>query len=69
MAIGQFISIDPLAEKYAYQSPYNFSENRVIGARELEDLEGEMLFNKSTDGVVEHGPREIATATNSKWDV
>ncbi len=32
--------IDPLAEKYAYQSPYNFSENKVISFVELEGLEG-----------------------------
>lgn len=38
-AIGRFMSIDPLAEKYSYQSPYNFCENRVIEARELEGLE------------------------------
>lgn len=38
-AIGRFIGIDPLAEKYSYQSPYNFSENQVIAYRELEGLE------------------------------
>src|SRR5690606_13347267 len=38
-AIGRFMSIDPLSEKYAYQSHYNFSENRVVDARELEGLE------------------------------
>ena len=38
-AIARFMSIDALAEKYSYQSPYNFSENRVIDARELEGLE------------------------------
>lgn len=32
--------IDPLAEKYSYQSPYNFAENKVISHRELEGLEG-----------------------------
>jgi RHS repeat-associated protein len=37
--IGRFMNVDPLAEKYSYQSPYNFSENRVIDARELEGLE------------------------------
>lgn len=31
--------IDPLAEDYSYQSPYNFSENRVIDGIELEGLE------------------------------
>ena len=37
--IGRFMSLDPLAEKYNYQSPYNFSENRVVDGRELEGLE------------------------------
>ncbi len=37
--VGRFFNIDPLSEKYAYQSHYNFSENRVIDARELEGLE------------------------------
>ena len=38
--IGRFMSIDPLAEEYNYQSPYNFAENRVIDHLELEGLEG-----------------------------
>jgi len=38
-AIGRFMSIDPLAEKYPYNGVYNFSENRVIDGRELEGLE------------------------------
>ena len=38
-AIGRFMSVDPLAEKYAYNGVYNFSENRVIDGRELEGLE------------------------------
>ena len=42
-AIGRFMSIDPLAEKYVYNSPYAFSENRVIDARELEGLEAGLL--------------------------
>lgn len=33
------MNIDPLAEEYSYQSPYNFAENRVIDGRELEGLE------------------------------
>ncbi|WP_353098131.1 hypothetical protein [Empedobacter brevis] len=37
--IGRFFNPDPLSEKYAYQSHYNFSENRVVDARELEELE------------------------------
>ncbi|MCW3170714.1 hypothetical protein OMO38_19465 [Chryseobacterium sp. 09-1422] len=37
--VGRFFNIDPLSEKYSYQSHYNFSENRVVDGRELEGLE------------------------------
>src|SRR5690606_3343203 len=45
-AIGRFFNIDPLAEQYSYQSPYNFAENRVIDGRELEGLEWESIHNE-----------------------
>jgi RHS repeat-associated protein len=38
-SIGRFFGIDPLAEKYAYNSTYAFSENKVIMYNELEGLE------------------------------
>ncbi len=38
--VGRFFNIDPLSEKYSYQSHYNFAENKVITHRELEGLEG-----------------------------
>ncbi len=41
-SLARFHNIDPLAEDYSYQSVYNFSENRVIDARELEGLEAAM---------------------------
>lgn len=37
--VGRFWSIDPLAAKYPHNSPYAFSENRVIDGVELEGLE------------------------------
>src|ERR1700722_1821293 len=37
--IGRFWSADPLSAKYVYNSPYVFSENKVIGHVELEGLE------------------------------
>lgn len=37
--IGRFLSLDPLAPKYPHNSPYAFSENRVIDGVELEGLE------------------------------
>lgn len=38
-AIGRFMQIDPLSEKYVYNSTYAFSENRVIDGLEFEGLE------------------------------
>lgn len=37
--IGRFWSLDPLAAQYPHNSPYAFSENRVIDGIELEGLE------------------------------
>jgi len=37
--IGRFIQIDPLSEKYLYNSTYAFSENKVTAHFELEGLE------------------------------
>ena len=37
--LGRFFAVDPLFKQYAYNSPYAFSENRVVDANELEGLE------------------------------
>jgi RHS repeat-associated protein len=37
--IGRFLSIDPLTKSYPHNSPYAFSQNRVIDGIELEGLE------------------------------
>lgn len=42
--IGRFLSLDPLAPEYPYNSPYAFSENRVIDGVELEGLEWERVI-------------------------
>lgn len=44
-AIGRFFNVDPLAEDYDYNSPYNFSENRVVDGVELEGLEWKAIKN------------------------
>ena len=46
--VGRFLSIDPLAAKYPFYSPYVFSGNRVIDAKELEGLEPGVLFGSPT---------------------
>ena len=37
--VGRFFAVDPLSDKYSWNSSYAFSENRVIDSRELEGLE------------------------------
>ena len=37
--LGRFFAVDPLASKYPWNSPYAFSENRLLDALELEGLE------------------------------
>ncbi len=41
--VGRFFNIDVLAEDYDYQTPYAFSENKVINHIELEGLEGILI--------------------------
>jgi len=37
--IGRFFNVDPISEKYYNNSPYAFSENKVVAHVELEGLE------------------------------
>jgi RHS repeat-associated protein len=67
-AIGRFINIDPLAEKYSYNGVYNFSENRVIDGRELEGLEWKRINDGGkaiSDGVANKINSKILSSTNS----
>ncbi|MDP4252276.1 MAG: hypothetical protein Q8918_19430, partial [Bacteroidota bacterium] len=41
--IGRFRSVDPLADKYPYNSTYAFSENKVTSHVELEGLEAQSI--------------------------
>lgn len=43
-AVGRFFVTDPLAEDYAYNSPYAFSENKLMHGVELEGLEFSQIF-------------------------
>ena len=43
---GRFWQVDPLADKYVYNSTYAFSENKVTGHVELEGLEAVLIINK-----------------------
>jgi hypothetical protein len=50
--VGRFFAVDPLASKYPWNSPYAFSENRVLDAVELEGLEALKIIaiNKISTG-------------------
>ena len=50
--VGRFFAIDPLAGSYPWNSPYAFSENRVIDAIELEGLESFQINVTTEYGVV-----------------
>jgi RHS repeat-associated protein len=45
--LGRFYAVDPLASSYPHNSPYAFSENRVIDAIELEGLEKYIVTGRS----------------------
>lgn len=46
--VGRFFAVDPLSAQYPHNSPYAFSENRVIDGIELEGLEIN-LHNSDSD--------------------
>jgi RHS repeat-associated protein len=51
--VARFFAVDPLAHDYPHNSPYAFSENRILDAIELEGLEAFFI----------HG----TTSSNKRW--
>ncbi len=61
--VGRFFSVDPLTAEYPWNSPYAFSENRVIDGVELEGLEYEraaMLVNDDRQRRMARGEKVTA---------
>lgn len=56
--LGRFLSVDPLAPDFPWNSNYAFAENRVIDGLELEGLEV-ILVNQESDDVIYHGAQSI----------
>lgn len=56
--LGRFLSVDPLAPDYPWNSPYAFSENNVIAFFELEGLEKYVGTNGQKYGQVTNGKAE-----------
>jgi hypothetical protein len=54
--VGRFFAVDPLTAKYPWNSPYAFSENKVISLIELEGLETAMCrYNLENSGYYSPG--------------
>lgn len=49
--MSRFYSIDPITARFPHNSPYAFSENRVIDAIELEGLESFEIKNKDNNQI------------------
>ncbi len=63
-AIGRFMSVDPLAEKFPYNSTYAFQENKMGLGRELEGLELK-LDRISKDGKTYYFTYKVKPVNNS----
>jgi RHS repeat-associated protein len=57
--LGRFFSRDPLASDYPWNSPYAFSENRVIDGIELEGLEWREATQNEIDNFSSNGNNVI----------
>jgi len=55
--VGRFFVTDPLEKSYPWNSPYAFSENRVIDAIELEGLESFRVIKEQIPGTSSHSIR------------
>jgi RHS repeat-associated protein len=67
--IGRFIENDPLSDKYPFNSPYSFSENRVTSGYELEGLEfapGVYPSSGNTKSVANLFEKESAQTPNAQ---
>ena len=53
--VGRFFATDPLEKDYPWYSPYQFSGNRLIDAKELEGLEPHVLFDDLQGAAINFG--------------
>ena len=68
-AIGRFMSIDPLTEEYHTWSPYVFSGNCVIDARELEGLEPHSVHKELQGAVANFAEQYNGYSMKSKVEI
>ena len=66
--VGRFFAVDPLFRKYPYNSPYAFSENRVMDGVELEGLEFENITSK-VKGWFGNGAKSLPVQNPDSGDI
>lgn len=66
--LGRFFAVDPLAPEYPHNSPYAFSENRVLDAIELEGLEAFFIHGTNHNSDVWTSELVLPT-TNAIMDI
>jgi RHS repeat-associated protein len=59
--VGRFFAVDPLEQDYPWNSPYAFSENRVMDMVELEGLEAASTPDKSGSNSPDVKAKDINT--------
>ena len=67
--IGRFFNVDPLSEKYDYNSPYAFSENHVTTHVELEGLEKAEINHEGFEGILDRSAKTEVTIERKGADV
>ena len=66
--VGRFFAPDPLFKKYAYNSTYAFSENRVTNSVEIEGLEAKDLISGGTINMGSQAKLKLLKSTDyAKW--
>jgi hypothetical protein len=70
--LGRFFAVDPLFAKYSYNSPFAFSENRVIDSKELEGLEKLYFANQqitvNISGMTSDQIEKMVKEKGYNWD-
>jgi RHS repeat-associated protein len=66
--VGRFFSRDPLSYSYPHNSPYAFSENRVIDAVELEGGEKRIVVTDKITDKDKPTVKSMATSDFKKYD-
>jgi hypothetical protein len=63
--LGRFFAVDPISHEFPWNSPYAFSENRLLDAVELEGLEAKIIItgegaNNAITAALENGDHNEA---------